>query len=297
MPTKSSYSRRLTNMTARWTRDEFRQLLAEDRQLRVLVVEGPSDIKLWHKIAPSSCRKDTEIYPVTSFHVEVDLGGNKARVAELARSSVSWPEAERLKFFADADCDRFMQVDHPDRLNLTDGRDVESYVLIGAVLECFCEIGAGERPAEAAIIGKTIRDLLRPIGLLRIASARENLNLPFKETFVGGSVSRFFKDRRGRYSLSLDALVDALLNQAELPRQMKPDLINLLERTESELSDVEDWQIVHGKDLISFFSWYFAVSLPISFGLICLSIVASLNAVLAYESFSEIEGWVRGSTA
>lgn len=278
----------------RWLVPELQALLRQDVVMRILMVEGNFDITLWKHLVPIAQRMNVSVYSVGSVDVPIAEGGEKQRVVELARRCEDWPESARIRFFADADFDRFIPVDHPANLTLTDGRDAEAYALDSDVLACLCETGAGEPERQAETAQRVLPILLRPVGILRICDARNGWQLPFQETFAGGTIKRFFRFRRGEYSLQLRNMVDALIRRVDEP----PALEEVLRSVEAEAEaqrEISDWQVIHGKDLIAFFAWYFEIPLKVAGGLVALSIATSSHSVLRHENIGEVERWVRAS--
>lgn len=276
---------------------ELEQFLAEDTSARVLFVEGETDILIWRHICPIAVRINTVVYSMSSIDLAVPTGGNKERAIQLAKNCALWPEASRQRvwFFLDSDCDRFLNVTYPQLVSVTDGRDMESYVLHGSLLSCMCELGAGKRSSEAALLSGAISKLLRPIGFLRIASAQQGWQLPFQNTFQSGSVKRFFRETRGVFDLRLSNLIDALLDQADISRSNKESIEAELSSLMRSSSTIPDWQVVHGKDLVALFAWYFDIPLNISAGLLALSLTAQAHELSSLASFGYVDAWLRAA--
>lgn len=257
------------------------------------MVEGDFDLRLWRYLVPVSDRRSADIYIISNVEVaDVAEGGNKGRMIALAQLSQNWDEAGRLRFFVDSDVDRFMPREYPDRITTTDGRDVESYVLSERAWSCLCEAGAGERTSDAQLIRGAVRNLLRPVGLLRILSAQQELHLPFQMTFADGSIRRFFRYHRGQCDLRLDNMLDALLDQAGIERRLKHQIHESLAVLSQQLEATEDFDVIHGKDLVSFLSWYFEVPNPIAAGLVALSISTCLQDLLRANNIHQVKNWV-----
>ena len=62
----------------------------------------------------------------------------------------------------------------------------------------------------------------------------------------------------------------------------------------ASLAATDDWQVVHGKDLLGFLSWYFEIPERMAMGLVTLSLATSKAAVLAQPNIQSVDRWVRG---
>ena len=237
----------------------------------------------------SSCPRSQRA--ISRVDVRVAEGGNKARIVELARQTAVWPESARIRLFADADLDRLLGVHHLGPITVTDGRDVEGYALHQPILDCLCETGAGEREGDGAQVAEIVRALLRPVGMLRVADGRQRFRLPFQNAFRDGTIKRFFTERRGVYTLRLDAMVDSLLAHMDEPPP-KDQVLAALDDETAAFAAVDDWQIVHGKDLVAFLAWYFDVSLAVASGLVILSIATCSHNAREHPNLNETVEWV-----
>jgi len=282
----------------RWLLKEIQEYLKQDPGVRLLIVEGQFDVELWGRVVPARDRVNVNVFPISSIEVpEVVAGGEKGRILAMAQTTVGWIESDRVLYFVDADFDRITGVIHPACVVISDGRDAESYVLIDETFACFCETGVGKPPSQTTATRGVARSLLRPMGLLRLADHVLGWRLPFQDTFADRGVHRFFRERRGLYSLQLDNLIDALTARVEPPpaTPTRGQVATEMQARSTALAAVDDWQIIHGKDLLGFLSWYFKIPERATLGMVMLSIAACKAAVVALPNIGLVERWVRGT--
>ena len=277
----------------RWSLAELRQFLREDESLRILFVEGSTDVLLWKHIVPIPDRNNTVVYSIESVEVEVDAGGNRQRVVQLASLTEQWDEANRLNFFVDADYNRYKGTDTSSRVTLTDGRDVESYVLDEDAMTCLAQLGLGLNMSAVNVLKGSINALLRPVGLLRIASEQNDWKLPFQSCFKEGSLRRFFSERRGVHRVDFSRLVASIEGLLDVGTVSRTDLTLATTTLDEKLADEPSAYIIHGKDLVSFFSYFFKISLEAASGLIALSIATCSEMRRRNPNLRLIEAWVR----
>ena len=270
---------------------DLQQLLISDPELRILFVEGTSDVTLWKLIVPIVTRQKGTVYAIDEIEVQVDSGGSKARALKLADISAQWPESDRLHYFVDSDFDRILGVAHPANVSTTDGRDIESYTLEPKVLECLCDIGAGGITHTAKEIAEKVDILLRPVSEVRVASATLNWALPFQKTLENGSLRRFFRQRQGKPELNRQALLQALASRAEIFVSDK-EMIDKCDDAHVRLNALPTFAIIHGKDLIALLSWALALPLHVVQGLMVLSLKACFDAITTYPNIKKVRDWV-----
>ncbi len=275
----------------RMTPNDLQQLLMSDTDLRVLFVEGVTDVTLWKLFVPVVERESGTVYSIDEIDLVVDAGGNKARVLELARITADWPEADRLHYFVDSDFDRILGFEHIARVTTTDGRDIESYALDTEVLDCLCDIGVGGVKTTSDEISSQVDLLLRPVSEVRIASLSRNWSLPFQETLADGSLKRFFRQRRGVAELDRGALLQALASRAQA-YVSDEELIAESDAFKESLNALPAFEIIHGKDLIALLGWALALPLHVIQGLMVLSMNACSSALGRHPNISKVREWV-----
>jgi hypothetical protein len=196
-----------------------------DPARKEVYVEGRRD-RLFLNWLTGRCRganarvADIDIVDLPGFTV----GGARARLLEFARIVGDTPA--RILCFADADADRLRgQPSAAPNLILTDGRDLESYVLDKRCLQKVLRVGLGNESVEVETLFNQLVDTGKRLGAIRLMSDSDELNLPFQRTrleryvtFAGGSVRvdyrSYLQTLLQNGSISITRL-DALLNRAE----------------------------------------------------------------------------------
>jgi hypothetical protein len=280
----------------RWEVAEIREFLRRDPLVRMLFVEGNNDIISWRFLVPTIERRDSVVYASADVNLAAGLGGDKARLLKLAAEVGLWPESARVSFFVDADVDRILGFEPSPNVVLTDGRDLESYLLDDELLESACRAAGGSGYGTLDEINGLVTNLVRPVGLLRLATHRRDVALPFQRTFEGGSISRFFHyDRRRGASLRIENMVDALLDRTGFGRGAKPAILAALEEEAVAATTLSNQEIVHGKDLIALLSWWFEIPYQTMTGIGALSLGANSSRVCEYPNIGQICSWLRGA--
>lgn len=171
-----------------------------------------------------------------------DGGGERARLLSFAR----WLEGKGVQIgcFADADFDRLLGRELPAGLWLTDGRDMEAYVLRRECLEKVLKLGIGSEAIEADQVLQMIREPARRLGLLRLLSEMDVLRLPFQAT----RLRRYVRAEPGSLVLRFDAYLSALLQNADISLARLGAVRDRLADVEAQFGDVPDAQVIHGKD-------------------------------------------------
>src|ERR1700731_4950895 len=122
----------------RWKLSEFIYEMQQDTDRRVFFVEGIRDQVFWSKSLQLARRSGTVVYAISTLDCGAVPGGERGRLLWAAEQLSSSSIAERLQFFADADFDRLLRRKNPDNMILTDGRDLESYFLLGKCCDHVC---------------------------------------------------------------------------------------------------------------------------------------------------------------
>jgi hypothetical protein len=91
---------------------------------------------------------------------------------------------------------------------------------------------------------RVVKENCKRLGILRLLSECEGLNLPFQST----SLRRFLKTKKGEFTLDFDRYLRALLQNAGISlRELKP-LRSRLTQLEAQYADTADTELIHGKD-------------------------------------------------
>ena len=159
-------------------------------------------------------RGDTAIYPILMIQFELAEGGERGRMPLYCQRRPCEQSVGPRPFFADADYDRIFAREPQKNVVLTDGRDLESYGLTVSCIEHLCVRGlAMDEEAAAPLFGQVI-SVARPIGILRVASERANMKLPFQRTLERRGLGRFVSVNEGGAQLDMDRLVSTALQNA-----------------------------------------------------------------------------------
>ena len=279
----------------RFTVDELREFTSADPHVRILIVEGRRDVDVWKDLVPINERGSCVVYSIEEIDTNTQQGGNKGAALRLAYITEQWPAADRIAYFLDADNDNVLDVEHRNNVSVTDCRDMEAYALIDQVFERLCRQGASENQRECDLTKVAVRNTIRRVGILRVVSARLEINLPFRAVLADGALSRFLRKRGDVYDLRLQGLIDALGNQGNLSHAAKGATLEALAAEEERLSGLPDHVVVHGKDLGAFTAWYFNVPQNVSLGMIRLAISAEIEVIRNQPRIAEVERWVRAA--
>ncbi len=150
----------------------------------------------------------------------------------------------KVRFFADADFDGLLGIEFPEKVWITDSRDMEWYVLHEPCLDKVLKLGVATEILTANDLLETVRAHGRRLGFLRLLSEIESLKLPFQKTdlhkklhFVGS-----------RLNLNFNGYVQALLEKAGISLKRKDFLIEKVASLENKYVQLPDSEIIHGKD-------------------------------------------------
>lgn len=278
----------------RWTFDELTHELRNDRRRRVLFVEGLRDLAFWKGLVPHAERQDTVIYPVSVVECPALEGGERGRLLWLAREMFATIFRGRVHFFADADVDRILGIALSENVSLTDGRDLESYGLSVNCLNEICATGLS-RDDDARMVLRFVREISRPIGVLRVASARANLNMRFQHTLTDKTVRKFVVRQDGACRLDLPRLVNNLLQNSNISLRESPRIMSLHIEEESRQAVLADAELIHGKDFIRCLAMYFDDTSEHMEALLFMAIRCSIDQIRQCRNIEFVEGWVRAA--
>jgi len=274
-----------------WTLSEFLFEIELDPTRKVLFVEGLRDLAFWRGLVPSADRGDMVIYPVTMIECDLAEGGERGRLLCIALAVLASRSSGRILFFADADYDRILGRKEPRNVVLTDGHDLESYGLTQACLMCLCVRGIGMEEAAAEGVLNRVVDATRPIGVLRVASARADLKLPFQRTFEARRALRRFLVGD---NLDIDRLISTLLQNAGISLARTGEVAELLRQETDRLSEIGHDQIVHGKDFTRALASFLDLDQGQTERLLFLSI--DFADIASRPNIEQVRGWMRTVT-
>lgn len=217
--------------------------LRMDPARRHLFVEGHRDRLFFDWLVSDRIHPDATILEIDLVDIpDQGVGGMRARLLAFAR--LVSDQQERLMCFADADYDRLFARDIPKFVWMTDGRDLEGYVLN---VECFdkvLRVGVATDTVDAEELLKIVREIGRPLGLLRVLSEMNELFLPFQKTNLG----KFIKLDDGAIRLNFQNYLKALLQNADMGLDKLSNIQEDLMKLQTDLNEQPDDQIIHGKD-------------------------------------------------
>jgi Protein of unknown function (DUF4435) len=266
-----------------------------DLTRRVLIVEGSRDLAFWRELVPSLERGDTVIYPISVIECESAEGGERGRLLCIARAVLTSHSSCRVLFFADADYDRILGRGEPSNVVLTDGRDLESYGLTQACFKRLCVRGIGMDETAAKPVFDHVVEVTRPIGMLRVASTRAQLELPFQRTLERRGLRRFLLGDEFDARVDIEKLISTLLQNANLSLAKKGEVGKLLQRENEALRDIGHDQIVHGKD----FTRALACCLDLDEKQIERLLFLSMDfpEIASRPNIAQVQGWVRQASS
>jgi hypothetical protein len=160
----------------RWTAKELLLELELDPGRRVLFLEGNRDLVFWRDTVPLRRGPGVVLYPISFLDCEQGDGGERGRLIRAARLFQASSAADRVHFFP------FFGRAPPPNVTFTDGRDLESYAISNNCLGHICNTGFATNRETGSALLSLLTELARPIGILRIASERAALGLPFQRT-------------------------------------------------------------------------------------------------------------------
>ena len=171
-------------------------------------------------------------------------GGERGRLIRFAE----WLSARQIQIrcFADADWDRLLGRSVPDRVWLTDHRDLEGYVLRLECVDKVLRLGiCTDRITPAALLG-LIKEHGRTLGLIRVMSELDSLSLPFQAT----KLKRHLHAVSGCIQLQTDNYLRALLQNARTTLLRLDKIKERLKQLEGAYASTPDSQMIHGKDAL-----------------------------------------------
>jgi len=282
----------------RWTPDEFIVNLKNDPAMKAMFIEGNRDEAFWKLLVPVAERNDAVIYPIANIHCDKVLGGERGRLLWFARLMENTPFTARIKFFADADHSRRMQEAVPSNVILTDGRDLEGYGFNDPCAHHICCIAFAKQESEVENLINSIIDAGRPIGLLRLAAVRADMNLPFQRV-LEGDIRGFAKMVKKKIELDLQSMIGKLLQVAVSLNTEKAkgvqvsQILALIEEEGVKHNGIAHREIVHGKDLLAAAALYLDVDWTEMERHLFSAIAFHLNIIRQEPNLSVAEAWVR----
>ena len=217
-----------------------------DPARRTLYLEGPSDRVFLRWLTKNAISPNAMILTID----QVDMpghahGGERARL--LAFAAIVEPEQVQIRFLADADTDRLRGRRMPSNVWLTDTRDMEGYLLREECFEKMLRLGLEDESVDPRRLLEQILSIGRWLGILRLTSDDEGLNLPFQRTDMWRSLSC----SRGQTDLTMDRerYISALLQNAGRNQRELGQITTRTDDKARQLAEVPDHELIHGKDM------------------------------------------------
>jgi hypothetical protein len=213
-----------------------------DPARRELYVEGKRDRFFLSWLLGSDLPAESSVREIAFVEIPNVSGGERGRLIQFAHSLAD--HNVRIRMFADADWDRVLKKVVPERVWLTDHRDLEGYLLRVECIDKVLRLGVVTDQIAAESLLRVVKENCKRLGILRLLSECEGLNLPFQST----SLRRFLKTKKGEFTLDFDRYLRALLQNAGISlRELKP-LRSRLTQLEAQYADTADTELIHGKD-------------------------------------------------
>ncbi len=204
-----------------------------------MYVEGPGDRRFLAWLAGPLRDPDALILEIGSVDLPRESGA-KSRILALAAVTRS---NTRIRFFVDADHDRVLGRTPPSGVIETDYRDREGYVLNEECIDKALLHGIGVDVPDAHSVLGQVGPAARQLAMLRLVSEQNDLKLPFQALEISAGV----RIRSGHMVFDLGRLLRSLVDQS-IGQARLPEVHKLLEKAAVDTKDVEDMQLIHGKD-------------------------------------------------
>jgi hypothetical protein len=216
-----------------------------DRSRRELYVEGSRDRLFLAWLLAGKMNPDASIREIALVELPDTLpGGERCRLIRFAE--LLGERGVRIRMFADADWDRLLRRSVPERVWLTDHRDMEGYVLREECVDKVLRLGVGTNRLSAVNLLRVIREHGRRLGCTRLLSERDSLRLPFQAT----RLKRYLSGDGDRILLDLEGYLQALLQNANISLARFDEIRGRLGEVEAEYASSPDSEVIHGKDAI-----------------------------------------------
>jgi Protein of unknown function (DUF4435) len=275
----------------RWKLSEFIYEMEQDAQRRVFFVEGIRDQVFWSKTLQFARRSGTVIYSISILDCDAVSGGERGRLVWVANQLSTSSIAGRLRYFADADFDRLLQIPVPESILLTDGRDLESYFFLGNCCDHLCtSVQPGVADAHQIFRGH-ITSIARPLGILRLASVRNQLHLPFKRTLEKG-LHRFVVTNNSTFELDVNAVVRTLLQNAGQSTTNAPHVMAQYVHEQAVQAATPDNQIIHGKDLARLIAWKYKIAQSFAENFVMLALTTEKATIRTQPNIQAAAAWL-----
>ena len=214
-----------------------------DRSRRELYVEGSRDRLFLSCLLGKSVVNEVSIVEIDFIDLPGQVpGGNRGRLVQFAE----WlgDKEIEIRMFADADWDRLLGREVPQRIWLTDHRDMEGYILRESCIDKVLRLGIATDQVSARTLLAAVLAQCRCLGALRLVSELDNINLPFQNT----DLRRHVTGVADRVQVDVDGYLRALLQNAGISLARFEDVRLRLREVEDRFASIPDRDMAHGKD-------------------------------------------------
>ena len=230
----------------RRTPDEVVMSHIMDPRRRTVFVEGPRDAGFLQALRGDGPVDRALLQPIDSVEVSVPSGGNRARVLALAEA-VADAHLDRIRFLVDADHHHVEPDQVPQRVWITDKRDLDWYVLIIDCLDHAANAAFSADPAWLREVFSGSEVVGRWLGYVRLASRRYQLGLPVTDTDVP-KFATFAKD--GTLQFQYDGCFASILGRAGIPGSEFESVREQIAELESELEATPTEMFASARDIL-----------------------------------------------
>jgi hypothetical protein len=220
-----------------------------NKQLRELYVEGSRDKLLFEWLLGRSIAANSYVVEIDSVEVaNVVEGGNRTRLLRFAEQVLD--SGASIRCFADRDSpdQDATPAKIPDNVLMSDGRDLESYVLTEKNLQKVIKVGCGIAELEAATVLPAVMELARRMAAMRVMSDRKGWKLPFAR---GGWTGAITSNRRS-VGLNNRRALASLLQSAKVSLKELNGALSEIDVIMEEQRQMPDIEVVRGKDAMIF---------------------------------------------
>lgn len=273
----------------RFTCQELIYNLKVDSTLKILFVEGNRDMSFWRKLCPISDRVDSVVYSIGDLEIQSELGGNRGRLINFAKYIFENGFGDRVKVFIDADYDHIMAKKYPSNIVLTDWKDIESYALNEDVISEIVNTGLAKK-LDYKVVYSKICEVSCSIGLLRIVSEQNSLDLPFQKTFDKNGRKKFLINNSGSASINMLYLISNLLQNANISLKQRDNVMDGYNVLCDALCGCDVKYIAHGKDWGYFLACFCGVDPDLIESLVFLSL--NYDDIKQMDSISFVSGFL-----
>jgi hypothetical protein len=217
-----------------------------DPDRKDLYVEGRRDRLFLNWLMGNERGDNCKIFEISTVDIpNCSVGGERARL--FAFAELVGHDINGIRCFADADAGGVLNRTPPANVWLTDRRDLEGYVLEEYCLTKVIRLSLNNEEVDPVSILCQVLSNGRCLGLLRILSELDGLSLPFRKT----DLAKHLKASKIVCSLDLRSYLQSLLQNCGESLTRIDSLIERLDEVAVEFQDIEDNQIVHGKDAMT----------------------------------------------